>query len=286
MGDSDVFNRFHCFDSYYRPQRSCEGYVFTSVCLSIVGGVPHQVHPPGPGTPPGTRYTPQGPGTPPQDQVHPPVPGALPGPSTPPRTRYTLPGPGEPPRDQVHPPVPGTPLGPGTPPRTRYTPLDQVHPPTRYIPPGPGTPPDQVPPRYGHCRGRYASYWNAFLLLLVSSRFKCIFPYLLFEQHLSIQPHKITKLFQYFLIGESGVGAVGTPESIFPFSSSFWEKMAKTRLPSKMRTASVSGRLRRGGGGVCPGRSLPWGICQTNTPLWTDRHLWKYYLAPNFVCGR
>ena len=36
---------------------------------------------------------------------------------------------------------------------------DQVNPPgTRY------TPPDQVhPPRYGHCCGRYASYWNAFL---------------------------------------------------------------------------------------------------------------------------
>ena len=23
---------------YYRPQRSCEGYVFTGVCLSIGGG--------------------------------------------------------------------------------------------------------------------------------------------------------------------------------------------------------------------------------------------------------
>ena len=48
-----------------------------------------------------------------------------------------------PPRDQVHPP------GPGAPPGTRCTPQGQVH-----------------PPRYGHCCGRYASYWNAFLYIL------------------------------------------------------------------------------------------------------------------------
>ena len=48
-----------------------------------------------------------------------------------------------------------TPPGPGAPPWTRCTPWDQVH------PPGPGT-----PPRYGHCCGRYASYWNAFLYIL------------------------------------------------------------------------------------------------------------------------
>ena len=55
-------------------------------CTTPGSGTPP---PPGPGTPPGTRYTPQ-------DQVHP-------------RTRYT-------PRDQVHLP------GPGTPPQTRYPP--------------------------------------------------------------------------------------------------------------------------------------------------------------------
>ena len=100
-----------------------QGYVFTGVCDSVHrGGVPDQVPPLGPGTPPRpgtlpwTRYTPS-----PQDQV-PPL-----GPGTPPQTRYTPPG-------------PGTPLGPGTPPGTRYTPQDQVH------PLGPGTPPDQVPP--------------------------------------------------------------------------------------------------------------------------------------------
>ena len=59
-------------------------FLQTSVCPQ--GGVPNQV-PPGPGTPPGTRYIPLGPGT-------------RSGPGTPPGTRYT-------PQDQVHP------LGPG-----------------------------------------------------------------------------------------------------------------------------------------------------------------------------
>ena len=96
---------------HYRPQRSCEGYVFTSVCLSTGGST-------WPGTPPpGTRYNPPcdqvPPGTrypPPRDQVHP-------------RTRYTL-------RDQVHPPDQVSP-------QTRYTPLpcDQVPPPDQVHPP-------------------------------------------------------------------------------------------------------------------------------------------------------
>ena len=52
----------------YRPQRSCEGYVFTRVCLSNGGGIPGQVHPPDqahpthpreapPRPPPGRRLT-------------------------------------------------------------------------------------------------------------------------------------------------------------------------------------------------------------------------------------
>ena len=74
----------------------CEGYVFTSVCLSTGGQSTWA------GTPaqdqvqlPRTRYTPQ-------DQVHPlwarypPGPGP-PGPGTTPRTRYNPPGPGTPP---------------------------------------------------------------------------------------------------------------------------------------------------------------------------------------------
>ena len=67
----------------------------------------------GPGTPPGTRYTPW-------DQVHPPGPGTCPW------DQVHPPGPGTPPWEQVHPPGPGTP------------PWDQVHHPprTRYMPPG------------------------------------------------------------------------------------------------------------------------------------------------------
>ena len=90
---------------YYRPQRSCEGYVFTGVCLSTGGEyltryppgtryIPRdQVHPPGTRytNPPGTRYTPQ-------DQVHPPTRHRHP-----PGTRYTPPTPGTP-QNQVHPP--------------------------------------------------------------------------------------------------------------------------------------------------------------------------------------
>ena len=134
----------------------------------------HQVHLPlGPGTPPGIRYTPR-PGKPPL------------GPGTPPRTRYTPqtryapgtpPGPGTLLLDQVHPPGPGTPPRTRYTPQVRYTPLDQVHlpgpgtppgpgtsPRTRYTPPGPGTPPGTREIR--STRGRYASYWNAFLFCL------------------------------------------------------------------------------------------------------------------------
>ena len=67
--------------------------MFLQVCVCPQGGIPHQVHPPGPGTPPRTRNTPP-------DQVHPP-------------TQYS-------PWDQVHPPEPGTPPG------TRYTPQDMA----------------------------------------------------------------------------------------------------------------------------------------------------------------
>ena len=38
------------------------------------------------------------------------------------------------------------------------TPRERMPPPGADAPPGAGT-----PPRYGHCCGRYASYWNAFL---------------------------------------------------------------------------------------------------------------------------
>ena len=77
-----------------------QGYVFTGVCHSVNGGGEFLTRytPPGPGTPPWTRYTPQ--------------------------TRYTPPGPGTPPWGQVHPPGARYTLPPGTryTPRTRYTP--------------------------------------------------------------------------------------------------------------------------------------------------------------------
>ena len=73
---------------FYRPQQSCEGYVFPRVCLST-GGVPGYV------PPPGTRYThPPGPGTrnTPQHQVHPPLWDQVqpPGRGTPPRIHLLL----------------------------------------------------------------------------------------------------------------------------------------------------------------------------------------------------
>ena len=105
---------------FYRPQRSCEGYVFTGVCLSTGGGgvclsawwdtTPRSRHPP--------EQTPPGPDTPPRADT--------------PQSRH--------PWEQT-PPVADTPLGPD--------------------PPGADT-----PLRYGHCWGRYASYWNAFLFLI------------------------------------------------------------------------------------------------------------------------
>ena len=106
-----------CGEINYRPQRSWGKVIFSqaSVILSTGGGgVPWQAHPPGPGTPPRTRYT-------------------SPGPGTPPRTRYT-PGTRYTPQDWVHPPG------------TRYTPRDQVHPlgavhAGRYGPPAGGTHP-------------------------------------------------------------------------------------------------------------------------------------------------
>ena len=122
-----------------RKQSLGQGNIFRPVCHSVHrGGVPGQVLPPRPGTPPQagthtirTRYIPLG--RYPPDQVPP-------GPGTP-RTRY--------PPDQVHP------LRPGTPP-------DQVHPQTRF-------PQDQVHPQSSACweiqatSRWHVSYWNAFL---------------------------------------------------------------------------------------------------------------------------
>ena len=170
-----------------------QGNIFSSVCQEFcswgvstwAGTPPGQVYlpwavtPPWAGNPPtslaGTllgRYTPWA-GTP-SRQVHPPRTGTPLGPGTPPPRPGTPPWPGTPPPEQV-------------PPGTRYTPwAGNPHLPGRYTPQA-GTPPGQVhpqagtPPRQVHppgqvypreqcmleiraTSGRYASYWNAFLL--------------------------------------------------------------------------------------------------------------------------
>ena len=115
-----------------------QGYVFTGVCHSVNRGEYLTRYPPWTRyTPTGTRYTPQ--------------------------TRYT-------PRDQVHPPGPGTPPGTRYTPWTRYTPQDQVTPPREQVHPlGPGTPPScRARWEIRSMRGRYASYWNAFLFKVAS----------------------------------------------------------------------------------------------------------------------
>ena len=129
----------------YRPQRSCgQGNVFTGVCLSTRGGgclpqcmLGYQTTPPGPGRPPDQADTPQTRQTPPRTRQTPPrAPGRHP------------PGPGR------HPPGPRHPLGPGRPP------------PDQADTPRPGRPPREADCSIRSTSGRYASYWNAFLLLI------------------------------------------------------------------------------------------------------------------------
>ena len=127
---------------FYRPQRSCEGYVFTGIC-SPRGGVclsacwdttpPEQ-------TPPLEADTPQ--------------------------SRH--PSQSRPPTGSRHPPRADTPSPEQTPPPLEQTPL--TPPPRKQTPPplGADTPSrEQTPPpspKDDPCCGRYASYWNAFLV--------------------------------------------------------------------------------------------------------------------------
>ena len=142
---------------YYRPKRSCgQGYVFTRVRDSVHRGLSVSVHA---GIPPPTR-------------------------SRHPQSRHPL---------GADTPRADTPLGADTPlsrqppdqipttPRSD-TPLEQTpsgsrHPPEQ-TPPGANTPMEQTPPgadtpqkadsSIRSMSGRYASYWNAFLLLKTS----------------------------------------------------------------------------------------------------------------------
>ena len=133
---------------FYHPQRSCEGYVFTPVCLST-GGLPqcmlgYHHTPPGPGTPRA--------GTPLEQATRPAGTGHPPAPNPPPRA-----GTHQPPQTRQHP----TEQAPTNPPRLG-TPQSR-HPPGPDTPPGPDPP---SPPADGYCCGRYASCWNAFSFLL------------------------------------------------------------------------------------------------------------------------
>ena len=109
-----------------------------SVILLTGGGVPDQAPPPLAGTPPPGRYPPSRQVHPPSRQVHPP-------------SRQVPPQAGTPPSRQA-PPQAGTP-----PPGRHPPPSRQVQPP----------PPETADPGIQSTIGRYASYWNAFLLLNV-----------------------------------------------------------------------------------------------------------------------
>ena len=163
-------NNISSIKHFYRPQRSCESYVFTPVCLSTEEGEVTGKEPPlGPGTPPGKVHLPMaGPGTPPG-------PGILPHAGTPPG-RYTLPpdqvnSPWDqvhhPHWDQVHPRQVHIqdqvhPLGRCTP-RTRYILPGRYTPTvTRYTPHRPVTPPwDQIHPLAYLVILKYVAYLKA-----------------------------------------------------------------------------------------------------------------------------
>ena len=105
-------------------------------CVCPQGGVPDQVHLLGPGTPPGSRHTSPGSRHPREQTPQ----SRHPSEQTPPQSRH--------PPEQTAPCPQGENL-------TRNTPG------TRYIPLGADTPSPSPPPE----RGRYASYWNAILLI-------------------------------------------------------------------------------------------------------------------------
>ena len=142
------YNRYstplHCVTLHcYRPQTKLrKGNVFTSMCQEFCpqGGrcltdTPQADTPP-PGRHPSPRQTPL-------PQADTPPPGRHPQADTP---QADTPCRQTPPRQ--------------TPPAGRH-PLRQT-PPYRHTPPG-RHPPHPPPPVNGHCIGRYASYWNAFL---------------------------------------------------------------------------------------------------------------------------
>ena len=135
--------------------------MFLQVCVCPQGGVclsacwdttPWSRHPPEQTSPPLRSRHPH-----PREQTPtPPTPRE----QTPPPPKADTPG-------SRHPPGADTPLGADTPqeqtPPWEQTPPKSRHPPGADTPLGVDTPREQTPSRDGHCCGRYASYWNAFL---------------------------------------------------------------------------------------------------------------------------
>ena len=95
------FSRYTVTLYFYRPQRSCEGYVFTPVCYSVHRGLPQCIlgyhptpqegHPPGKHTPSGSTHTPR-------KHTHTPEAHTHPGSTHTPR-KHTSPGSTPPPGD-------------------------------------------------------------------------------------------------------------------------------------------------------------------------------------------
>ena len=167
-----------------------QGNIFTGVCLSTGGGgVSASVH--------AGIYPPEQ--TPPQPDTHTPRPDTPPDQTPPPRPETPTPPRAGPPDQTRHPPE-QTPPGPDTHPRadtpspqTRHTPGPETpweQTPPEHTPPGPDTPQEQTPqtrhtpleqtppPREADfsirsMSGRYASYWNAFLLEYESDSVLC-----------------------------------------------------------------------------------------------------------------
>ena len=140
------------------------------VSVSVHTGIPHppwsQIHPPGADTPLWDQVHPP-------DQVHPLETGTLPQPGTPgirytPRTKYT-------PWTKCPLGTKYTPLGLSTPPGTKYIPLGLSTPPgTKYTPTGTKyTPLPEADSGIRSMSGRYASYWNAFLLRFCTVQCRC-----------------------------------------------------------------------------------------------------------------
>ena len=135
-------------------------FLQASVILSTGGGVSDSVHvgiPPPGADPPRSRHPPQE-ADPPKKQTSPTIS------RHPPRSRPS-------PRSR-HPPKKQTPPMKQIPPRSRHPPKNQT-PPQKQTPPEADTPPrTRHPPHEADIgarsmSGRYASYWNAFLLLVM-----------------------------------------------------------------------------------------------------------------------